>query len=153
TSARTPAGSARKARSSSATIASLSALRLAGRASCSRPMAPRRRNLSDLNRMARLERRDDLYSQLAHAIDARVQLVSRLDRAHAGRRAGVDDVARLEAVVLREEGDLLGHRPDHVREIGLLAVLAVHLEPDRAPGRMADLGGGRQRAAGRRFVE
>ncbi len=46
-----------------------------------------------------------------------------------------------------------GHVPDHLREIAVLADLAVALERDAALLRMADLGGRTQRAAGRRGVE
>src|SRR6267142_4350973 len=81
----------------------------------------------------------DFYLQFADGIDAGVQLVPRLHWTHARRRPGVDEVARLEGVKLREVGDLLGHRPDHIREIGALALLAVHAEPEGASARMADI--------------
>src|SRR5439155_13897074 len=82
-----------------------------------------------------------------------VQLVPRLHRTYARRRPRVDEVAGLEAVELRQVGDLLGHRPDHFREIGALALLAVHPEPEGAFGRMPDSAGRRERAARCRFVE
>src|SRR5262245_30786764 len=82
-----------------------------------------------------------------------MQLVAGLHRANARWRAGVDEVARLERVILGEVGDLLRYRPDHVAEIGALALLAVDREPNRAARRMADPGGRHQRAAGRALVE
>src|SRR4029077_9924369 len=86
-------------------------------------------------------------------VDSREQLVAGLYRADARGRAGEDHVARLERVVIGEIGDLLRNRPDHVRKVGLLALLAVHVEPDRALGRMTELGGRHELAAGRRLVE
>src|SRR5712691_7274959 len=81
----------------------------------------------------------DFYLQFADGIDAGVQLVPRLHGTHARRRPGVDEVARLEGVELGE--------------IGALALLAVHAEPEGASGRMADFLRRRERAAGCRFVE
>src|SRR5438105_10143055 len=99
------------------------------------------------------QRRDDFHPQLGDAIDARVQLVARLHRSHTGRRAGEDEIARLERVVLRQIGDLFWHRPDHVGKIGALALLAVDVEPNRPARGMADLRRGDELAAGGGFVE
>src|SRR6267378_3844411 len=95
----------------------------------------------------------DLHLQFADGIDTGVQFVPRLYRTYARRRPGVDEVAGLEGVELRQVGDLLRHRPDHFREIGALALLAVHAEPERAFGRMPDFLRHRERAARCRFVE
>src|SRR2546422_9625673 len=95
----------------------------------------------------------DLHLQFADGIDACVQLVPWLHRAYARWRSRVDEVAGLKGVELREVGNLLGHRPDHFREIGALALLAVHPEPAEAFGRMPDSAGRRERAARCRFVE
>src|SRR6266481_9971229 len=95
----------------------------------------------------------DCHFQFADCIDACVQLIPRLHRTYARRRPRVDEVARLEGVELREVGDLLRHRPDHFREIGALALLAVHTEPEGAFGWMTDFLRRRERAAGCRFVE
>src|SRR5207244_1159995 len=81
------------------------------------------------------------------------QLVARLDRTDAGGRAGVDDVARLKRVMLRQKRDLLGNRPDHVAQVGALPLLAIDIEPDGAFGWVADLRCRNQLAARRRFVE
>src|SRR5688572_1459605 len=82
-----------------------------------------------------------------------MHFVARLDRTYARRRTGIDEVAGLERVVLGEVSDLLGHRPDHVAEVRLLALLAVYVEPDGPARRMADLGRRHQPAAGRGLVE
>src|SRR6266513_160079 len=95
----------------------------------------------------------DLHLQFADGIDACVQLVARLDGTYARRRARVDEVAGPEGVELREVGYLLGHRPDHFRQIGALALLAVHVEPEGAFGRMPNFLRRRERAARCRFVE
>src|SRR5207302_9519213 len=63
------------------------------------------------------------------------------------------EVAWREGVELREVGDLLGHRPDHFRQIGALALLAVHVEPEGAFGGMPDFPRRRERAARCCFVE
>src|SRR5687768_6600662 len=80
-----------------------------------------------------------LYLELADAVDPGEHLVAGLDRADARGRAGENDVARLERVVLRKVGDLLGHGPDHLGEVRALALLAVDVEPDGALGGVADL--------------
>ena len=51
--------------------------------------------------------------------------------ADAGRRAGRDQVARLERDRLRDERDHLGDAEDHVRGRGVLERLAVQDRPDR----------------------
>ena len=48
------------------------------------------------------------------------------------RGAGENGVAGLERVVLRQKRDLLRHAPDHLVDVGLLAELAIHLEPELA---------------------
>src|SRR5256885_299127 len=82
-----------------------------------------------------------------------MELAPRFRRADARRRAGIDEIARLEGVVLRQEGDLLRHGPDHVRQVGLLALLAVDVEPQRPLSRVADFARRYELAAGGRFVE
>ena len=79
--------------------------------------------------------------------------VAALDRADAGRRAGEDQIAGCQREQAGQVGDDLGRLPDHLREIAVLAQLAVDLEPDGAARRMADRARRRQRRAGRRMVE
>src|SRR5690606_30001022 len=52
-----------------------------------------------------------------------------------------------------EVDDHLRDFPDHLAEIPLLANLAVHLQPDSAGRRVADLAGGNQLGAGRGLLE
>src|SRR3954469_2749769 len=99
------------------------------------------------------QRRGDLHLEFAYAVDAGVQLVACLHRSDTRRRSGVDEVTRLERVVLGKVGNRRGYRPDHVGQVGFLPLLAVDVEPDRAFGRMADFGRGREHAARRAFVE
>src|SRR5690242_14681701 len=81
------------------------------------------------------------------------ELVALLDRVHAGRRAGIDEIAGAERHQAREIVDRLGDAPDELRDVALLADLAIHLEPDRALADMADLLHRRNRRAGCRLVE
>src|SRR5690606_3806176 len=77
--------------------------------------------------------------QVADAIDMAVQLVALLHPAHAGGRAGHNEIARRQTEQSGQVGDGLGHLPDELVEVALLAHLAVDLQPDRAGSRMADL--------------
>src|SRR5690348_7621546 len=52
------------------------------------------------------------HHEVAHAVDVALELVARLDRPHARRRAGEDEVAGLQRDEVREVVDLLGHAPD-----------------------------------------
>src|SRR5512139_1547792 len=101
----------------------------------------------------RLTGHRDVHLQFGEAIDAGDEFVTRLRLAHARRRAGHDEVACFERVVLREEGDLLGNRPDHHRDVGVLLGCAVHLEPNAALGGVTDLRGRYHGAYRRRLVE
>src|SRR3989304_5105038 len=85
--------------------------------------------------------------QIAHAVDMALELVARMDGPDARGRAGEDEIPGLYRDELRQIGDLLLHVPDLLREVALLPRLPVHLDPDRALGRMADLGGSLQRGA------
>src|SRR5258708_2412513 len=89
---------------------------------------------------SRLARRQDFHSQLAQALYSREELIPRFGGAHAGRCACHDEIARFQAVILREKRDLLGHAPDHLVDIRVLAQLTVHLEPEFALFRMPTLG-------------
>src|SRR4051794_2482684 len=82
-----------------------------------------------------------------------MHLIASLHRPDARWRAGEDDVAGLQRVVLGEIRDLLRDRPDHLSEIRLLALLAVHIEPESALRRMPDLGSRDELGARRRLVE
>src|SRR5260221_9496583 len=73
------------------------------------------------------------------------ELIPRLGGAYPGRRARHDEIARFERVVLRQERDLLGHAPDHLVDIRVLAKLAVYLEPELAFFRVTALRGGSDR--------
>src|SRR3546814_5418220 len=82
-----------------------------------------------------------------------VQHVATLHRRDAGGRAGKDDVAGRQFEQAGEVSDHLRHLPDHLAEIALLTTLAVHLQPDGARPRVADLAGGNQLSAGRGLLE
>src|SRR5216117_1279551 len=92
-----------------------------------------------------LSRLQDFHLQLAQALYSREELVSGLGGPHAGRRARHDEIARFQGVVLREKCDLLGHAPDHLVDVRVLAKLAVYLEPELAFFRVAPLRGGGDR--------
>src|SRR3954469_18362873 len=99
------------------------------------------------------QRGSNLHLKLANAVDSSLQLVAGLHRTHARRRARINQVARLERVVLGQVGNLLRNRPDHVSEVGPLALLAVHFQPERTLCRMPGLARGVQQAARGAFVE
>src|SRR5512141_1816996 len=100
-----------------------------------------------------LERREDAHAQLPQAVDAGYQFVTRLGCAYACGSAGENDVARLQRVILRQERDLLGHAPDHLVDVRLLAQFAVYLEPEFGLGWMPQLACRGDRPAGRGLVE
>src|SRR5216684_9120981 len=89
---------------------------------------------------SRSSRRQDLHPQLAEPLDSCEELIPRLGCAYAGRRACHDEIARFQRVVLREKRDLLGHAPDHLVDVRVLAKLTVYLEPEFALFRMPTLG-------------
>src|SRR3954464_13992011 len=99
------------------------------------------------------QRGNNLHLKLANAVDSSLQLVARLHGTDTRRRARINQVARLERVVLGQVGDLLRNRPDHVSEVRPLALLAVHFEPERTLCRMPGLARRVQHAARRAFIE
>src|SRR5882724_1198569 len=84
---------------------------------------------------------DDADGDLPDAVDTALQPIAALHRADTGRRAGEDQIARLEGEEAGEMADHLRNLPDELREIAVLPQLAVDLEPHRAGGRMTDRGG------------
>src|SRR5262245_37389671 len=102
---------------------------------------------------ALLQRLADRHRQLADAFHFTFELVARHRRGDARGRAGHDDVAGLERDHLRELRDDLRHVPDHLRQVAVLANLAVALEADVALARMSGLQHGPERAARRGCVE
>src|SRR5882762_10882892 len=89
-----------------------------------------------------LSGRQDFHPQLPEAFYSCEKLIPRFGGADTGRRAGHDEIARLQGVVLCKKRDLFGHAPDHLVDIRVLAKLAVHLEPELAFFRVPGLGGG-----------
>src|SRR5438552_19201905 len=89
-----------------------------------------------------LSRRQDFHAQLPEALYSCEELIPRLGGAHTGRRACHDEIARLQGVILRKKCDLLGHAPDHLVDVRVLAKLAVYLEPELAFFRVPILRGG-----------
>src|SRR5204863_6144195 len=73
------------------------------------------------------------------------ELIPLLGCTHTGRRARHDEIARFQGVVLRKKCDLLGHAPDHLVDVRVLAKLAVYLEPELAFFWVAPLRGGGDR--------
>src|SRR5437773_5371227 len=92
-----------------------------------------------------LSRRQDFHPQLTEALYPREELIPLLGCTHTGRRACHDEIARLQGVVLRKKCDLLGHAPDHLVDVRVLAKLAVYLEPELAFFGVAPLRGGGDR--------
>ena len=73
---------------------------------------------------------DDFDAQVGQSIDVHFNHIAAHHRAHVLGRAGVDDVAREQLKGVRESGNLLGHRPDHLVQVGFLLGLAIDLEPN-----------------------
>ncbi|KAG1386465.1 hypothetical protein G6F58_013833 [Rhizopus delemar] len=72
-------------------------------------------------------RSDHAYAERAQAVDAADHRIAAHDGAHAFRRAGVDQVARLQAEVLGQVGDGLGDGPDQLADVAALLVRAIDL--------------------------
>src|SRR4051812_27795416 len=104
---------------------------------------------------ARTSRRDsdDPDADSLHVVYRAADLVASLQEPDAGRGAREDQVAGLQRIELRQVGDDVRHRPDHLAQVAVLAHLAVHLQPDPAGARVADLRGGTDAADRRRLVE
>src|SRR5918996_5312507 len=92
-------------------------------------------------------------AQIAHTVDVTLEPVARLDPADALRRAGHDEVARTQRDERAQVADRLGHLPDLLVEVALLARFPVDSKPDGAPGRVADVLHGADLARGRGLVE
>src|SRR5947208_13967371 len=78
-----------------------------------------------------LARRQDFHPQLTEALYSCEELIPLLGCTHTGRRARHDEIARFQGVVLRKKCDLLGHAPDHLVDVRVLAKLAVRSEERR----------------------
>src|SRR6185437_4913367 len=91
--------------------------------------------------------------EVAEPVDMAFERVALDHGSDAGGRAGIDQIARRQGDEAGEIGDRFGDGPNQLRDVALLADLAVDLEPDRALADMPDLGDRRQRRAGRRLVE
>ena len=76
--------------------------------------------------------------EVADAVDVALEVVAPVDGTHAAGRAGHDHVARLKFDQRRQIADGLGHLPDLLGQVALLAQLAVDAQPDRAGIGMAD---------------
>ena len=95
-----------------------------------------------------------MYAQIREPVDVAVDQVAADHRPDVFWRAAENDVARLEFERARQLRNLLGHAPDHLTEVRILLCPAVHLEPDRALGRVtAQLLDRMDGADGRRVVE
>ena len=68
-------------------------------------------------------------SQAAEAFDADLHRVARLDRANTFRRAGVNQIARLQSEESRQVCDRFRDRPDEMRDIAFLLDFTVNGEP------------------------
>src|SRR5215470_20201523 len=107
------------------------------------PLTTRRRDgaiaaVLDLSMMcsASARRRADRNRQRADAGDLAFELVAGDGGGDARGGPGHDDIAGGELDHLAELDDHLWHAPDHLREIAVLAHLAVDLERDAALARM-----------------
>ena len=89
----------------------------------------------------------------AQPMDLAAHHVAGHDRIHALGRAGHDEVARLQRLVLGQVGHALGHRPDQLGDVGRLARLAVDRQRDRRRRQVADVLRAVQRADRRGQVE
>src|SRR5918992_1176458 len=78
-------------------------------------------------------------AQVAHTLDVTLETVARLDPADPLRGAGHDEVAGTQRDERAQEADRLGHLPDLLIEVALLARLSVDAKPDGSPVRVADV--------------
>src|ERR687896_2325675 len=92
-------------------------------------------------------------AQVAHTVDVTLETVARLDAADAFRRPGHDEVAGTERDERAQVADRLGHLPDLLVEVALLARLPVDAKPHGPPRRMADVLHGADLARRRGVVE
>src|SRR3954470_12519121 len=83
-------------------------------------------------------RRHDLDGVGAEAVDAAGDPVADLDRADAGGRAGIDQVARLDAHRAGQDGDDLRNAPDKVGDVLVLLGFTIDRQPDPAVIGMTD---------------
>src|SRR5262245_11892191 len=95
----------------------------------------------------------DLELKGPDTVDAALQHVAALYGAHAGGSPCVDQISGRQGEQGREVSDHFGDLPDQLRDVAALPDLAVHLQPDRAAGRVADAGCRRDAAAWRRAIE
>jgi hypothetical protein len=65
------------------------------------------------------------HGDLTHTGDAPEQLVAGSHRAYAFGGTGVQHIACLQVVKLRQIGDQLGHAPDQIAQIRVLAQLPI----------------------------
>jgi len=72
------------------------------------------------------------------AVHAAANAVARIQAADARGRPREDEVAGHQLEPGGELRDDLGHPPDHVGDVAVLAQLAINLEPDAATCGMAD---------------
>src|SRR5690606_29681443 len=98
-------------------------------------------------------RSGDVAVQPDQLVQTGTEAIARLQGGDAGRRAGEDQVAGAQVVQLRELMDDLGHREHHLVERGLLAQLAIDLQPQAARADGADQAGRNDLADGRGAVE
>ena len=94
---------------------------------------------------------DDRAAHAARALELDLDDVADIQHARAGRRAGEDDVARLERDEARDVRDEVGEGEDQVGRDVLLDDLAVDARAEHEPLRV-DLGGGHGRADRREAV-
>src|ERR687895_704985 len=92
-------------------------------------------------------------AQVAHTFDVTLESVARLDPADPLGRPGHDQVAGAQRDERAEEADRLGHLPDLLVEVALLARLPVDAKPDGPLGRVADVLGGADLPHRRGLVE
>src|SRR5579864_3329406 len=91
--------------------------------------------------------------EIGQTVDMTFHLVAPDHGRDAGRRAGINQVARAELDIGREIGDRLGDVPNELRDIALLLDDTVDLEPDRTLGDVTDYGYRRDRRARCRLIK
>src|SRR5690625_2975553 len=93
-------------------------------------------------------RSDDLQLKSLQSVDMAEHHVALLHGADTCRRSGHDQIARLQFEQLGEKRNHLGHLPDHLGKVALLAHLPIDLQPDRTLIKMSAFGYRNKRSTG-----
>src|SRR6185312_8040496 len=127
-------------------FAKLIAYSFSGMGRCASPAASRRTHLGTPAAPAQhFARSGNPSFQHGNALQFGTESVATLQRPHARGRAGENQVAGFQFEQLRQLGNDLRHRKNHVSDIGVLTRFAVYAERQPRMLRMSDIADGAQR--------